>query len=185
MHWPDILEKFLVLAVIILVIIGMQRIFRNMKPLSQNISSGTIRPERWSAWITVLFSLAVAALGIGLFIQSNFDWHTGLVSLLIIAGGGANAGFMAPSLTNIHAVNWSKVGIEGPSTTFGPTLGVSRTSIPWEEITRAGKTASLYWYVQAKDGRRIYWSFLYKGYGALTEELVRHRPDIQLPGDMH
>ena len=50
-----------------------------------------------------------------------------------------------------------------------------------EEIAGAGTTWSGYWFIDAGDGRRIYWSYLYKGYGALIASLQAHRPDLDLP----
>ena len=50
-------------------------------------------------------------------------------------------------------------------------------TIPWGDIRRTGKTATGYWYVEAEDGRRVYWSYLYKGYGAFVQALAELTPD--------
>ncbi len=63
---------------------------------------------------------------------------------------------------------------------FGPTLGAARTEIAWSEIAKTGKTITGYWYVESGDGRRVYWSYLYKGYGALVLALRGHCPSLQL-----
>jgi hypothetical protein len=91
------------------------------------------------------------------------------------------AGFMSPSLTSVHKVTWEEEGIEGPSNLFGPTLGLRRTKIGWGDIARAGTTITGYWFVESSDGRRVYWSYLYKGHGVLAAYLHAKRPDLTLP----
>lgn len=108
-------------------------------------------------------------------IHGNGGWAAAGVALL----GAAIAGFMAPSVTSIHAVHWNDRGVEGPAKMFGPTLGTARTEIEWQDIVKTGKTITGYWYVESGDGRRVYWSFMYKGYGALVLALRSHRPSLQ------
>ena len=67
---------------------------------------------------------------------------------------------------------------------FGPTLGAARTQIQWADIVRTGKTATSYWFVETSDGRRIYWSYLYKGYRAFVGYLRTRCPDLVLPRDL-
>ena len=85
---------------------------------------------------------------------------------------------MAPSLFSVHAVHWTEQGVEGPANLFGPTLGRKRTFIAWSEIGDLGETPTQDWYLVAQDGRRIYWSCLYKGHAALGRAPTRHRPDF-------
>ncbi|CAN5621673.1 hypothetical protein BH10PSE6_BH10PSE6_35810 [soil metagenome] len=63
---------------------------------------------------------------------------------------------------------------------YGPALGTARTTIAWPDVVRTGSTITSYWYVESRDGRRVYWSYLYKGYGALIAELRRQRPSLEL-----
>lgn len=107
----------------------------------------------------------------------------GFLAGTILAFGVAMAGFMAPSLTNMHAVNWDTTGIEGPSKTLGLTLGSARASLVWRVLVGSGKTASGYWYVEASDGQRVYWSYLCRGHGALTAAIKEHSPNLTLPED--
>jgi len=109
-------------------------------------------------------------------IYGNGGWAVAPAALL----GAAIAGFMAPSVTSIHAVHWNEQGIEGPSRMFGPTLGFARTEMAWSEIEKTGTTRTGFWYVEARDGRRVYWSYLYKGYGALMLALRAYRPSLDL-----
>jgi hypothetical protein len=108
-------------------------------------------------------------------------WPIGLVVFLV---GAAISGFMAPSLTKLHIITWSSDGVEGPSRTFGPTLGLAKTTILWGDIRQTGKTATSYWYIESKDGRRIYWSYLYKGYHVFVRELRMRCPTLTLPNDV-
>lgn len=97
--------------------------------------------------------------------------QTWLPAAAIAVIGLAISGFMAPSLTHMHDVHWDAEGIEGPSSLFGPTLGLSRTRIAWTDIASVGSTVTDYWFVEGADRRRIYWSYLYRGHEVLAEVL--------------
>lgn len=139
-----------------------------------------IVPEKFSAYFTVFIGSGMALFGIAGTLFGQASWAGVGLTLLGLAIGG----FMAPSLTSIHRVRWTQDGIEGPSKIFGPSLGVARTTIAWGDIVRAGTTITSYWFVEAQDGRRVYWSYLYKGYGALTSYLRDKRPNLTLPANM-
>jgi len=158
---------------------GLSAFFRAGAPVSFSEKAGTIRPNRLSAWVIILVGASMMA-GAAWLALSAEDWSALPLALL----GIALAGFTAPSVTSIHSVSWDEIGIEGPSTTFGLTLGANRTSIPWEQIERTGKTATGYWFIQATDKKRIYWSYLYGGYGRLAEALQQRCPALSLPNDM-
>jgi hypothetical protein len=147
------------------------------KPDALNADKGTIRPERISATVTIIFGVAIFGVSLALMVYEK-AW----VGLIGIFTGAAMAGFMAPSLTAVHAVNWDEEGVEGPSKTFGLTLGVARTRIAWSDITATGTTQTSYWYIEAKDGgrSRIHWSYLYKGHQTLRATLGHHCPDVTL-----
>jgi hypothetical protein len=108
-------------------------------------------------------------------------WTLGALGLLL---GLALVGFMAPSLTDLHNVCWSSEGVEGPCREFGLTLGLRRTAISWGDIRRTGKTLAGYWYIEAADGRRIYWSFLYRGCGVFASRIAAKCPKVPVPPDM-
>jgi hypothetical protein len=150
------------------------------KPANESPRQGTIQPEKISAGITVIVGSFMALLGIAVTLFGQASW-AGLILALV---GISIAGFMAPSLTSVHQVHWTDEGIDGPSKMLGPTLGTARTTIDWSDIVRTGVTATSYWYVEAHDGRRVYWSYLYKGYRALTATLRQKCPDLELPHNM-
>ncbi|VXC99729.1 conserved hypothetical protein [Sphingomonas sp. 8AM] len=79
---------------------------------------------------------------------------------------------------------WTDEGVQGPSRLFGPTLWLSRTAIEWQDIGAVGATITNYWYVQSLDGRRIYWSYLYPGYGSFTSRFSTKRPDLSIPSNL-
>jgi hypothetical protein len=60
-------------------------------------------------------------------------------------------------------------------------LGFERTTIPWADIAQAGKTRTGYWYIESKDGRRIYWTILHKGAGRLVDIINARCPSLNLP----
>lgn len=158
---------------------GLAWFISRLAPRQLDSDSGTIVPERWTAAFTVVGGLVFVAVGCLAVIAG--EWKIGSVG---VAMGLAIAGFMAPSLTDLHIVHWTNLSAEGPSRMFGPTLGLSRTEIAWADVVKTGKTITGYWFIQANDGRRIYGSYLYKGYGAFVAAISSHRPDMQLPEDL-
>lgn len=151
-------------------------VLREPRPATLAPGAGTIRPGLWSAWLTVLVGIAMLAMAA----TASIYGHGGRTAAALAVLGALIAGFMAPSLTSIHAVRWNEHGIEGPAKMFGPTLGAARTEIAWSEIVRAGTTITGYWFVESRDGRRVYWSYLYKGYGGLIAGLQSHCPSLDL-----
>lgn len=108
----------------------------------------------------------------------------GAFAVVGVVGGLVLAAFMSPSVTAIHAVNWTADGIEGPAKLFGGTLGTRRTTIEWPDVVAAGKTPTGYWYLEASDGRRVHWSYLYPGFTCLTAVIRERCPNLLLPEDM-
>ncbi len=162
------------------------RWLRKAKPLVvSDQDHGTIAPDKVTAWLTVLAGLGMAGAGgvgvVALIQDAHPTLGHWLIALAIVALGLTIAGFMAPSLTSFHRVRWTDASIEGPAETFGLTLGLRRCRIAWAEIARTGLTATGYWYVEARDGRRVFWSYLYRGNGALLAALAKHRPDVKTP----
>jgi hypothetical protein len=172
----EFLRLIVVAVVTALVIGGLSALLRRSRPANFTRGAGAIRPDLWSAWLTVVGGVAMSAAGAWAWLYGNGGAAAAGMAVL----GVAVAGFMAPSVTSIHAVYWNEDGIEGPANLFGPTLGRSRTQIAWHEIVETGKTITGYRFVEASDGRRVYWSYLYKGYGALVTALQSHCPSVGL-----
>ena len=155
----------------------LSRMLRKARPSIAKGTAGAIEPEKSTAWITIVAGCLLWLAGLyGILFRAG-----GLAALAVTILGLAISGFMAPSLTSVHRVTWEEEAIEGPSSLFGLTLGLRRTRILWRDIARAGTTMTGYWFVESLDGRRVYWSYLYKGYGALTAFLQKKRPDLRLP----
>lgn len=147
---------------------------KHAKPKFLENQSGTIAPGKLSAWLTVIIgSIMVVGGVLLLFVPDALG-----VALGLIAMGGAIAGFMSPSLTSMHDLNWTDTHVEGPSNLFGPTLGKRRTTINWTDITKTGTTATSYTYIESNDGRRIYWSYLYRGHGVFEDTLLQKCPHL-------
>ncbi|MBR0974042.1 hypothetical protein [Bradyrhizobium japonicum] len=148
-----------------------------VRPSVLSETAGAIEPEKSIAWFTVIGGCIMSLAGLYGVLFQDVGWGGVVVALL---GLGA-AGFMSPSLTSVHKVTWDQESIEGPSNLFGPTLGLRRTRLSWDDISRTGTTVTGYWFVESHDGRRVYWSFLYKGHGALAAFLHAKRPDLERP----
>jgi hypothetical protein len=171
---PVWIRLALVSALTAVVLGVVAHVIRSGRPRQLNDGSGTITPEKSSAAFTVIGGGAMAVLGFGAFLAGTVD-EMGM-GLVLGCMGLAIGGFMAPSLTHIHDVHWSEFVIEGPSRMFGPTLGLARTSIAWSDVVRTGSTMTGYRYVETLDGRRVYWSYLYKGNTTLEAALALRCP---------
>lgn len=141
----------------------------NRRPFDSN----RISPGKLSALIVVVFGLGVASIGVSMLIELlRQGGNEGIgTSLGLFAFGLALGGFMAPSLTHAHDVVWNRDHVEGPSHLFGLTLGWKRRQIKWDDISKIGKTFTGYDYLETRDGRRIYWSYLYPGFGTFESTL--------------
>lgn len=138
---------------------GSRWLSRRTKPAELDDGGGRITPGKVSAVLVVLFGVVLSALGVA------GIWSGELaIGSFTLAVGAALAAFMAPSLTRWHDVIWTATAIEGPSRMFGPTLGLARTRIRWDEIARTGGTVTGYSFVETADRRRVYWSYLYRGF---------------------
>jgi hypothetical protein len=171
---PEGIATILVSAGVILLL---ARMLRKAAPSIADDTAGAIEPEKSTAWMTIVAGCLLWLAGLyGILFRAG-----GLMAFAGIILGLCVAGFMAPSLTSVHRVTWEEEAVEGPSNLFGLTLGLRRTRILWHDIARAGTTMTGYWFVESLDGRRVYWSFLHKGYGALIAFLHEKRPDLRLP----
>jgi hypothetical protein len=137
--------------------------------------SSRITPGKKSAGVVVAVAMALIGVGIWLAITA---WPSGAVASAVaggplIAAGMLLGGFMAPSLTHLHDLVWDMNHVEGPSRIFGLTLGLQRETIAWSDFVRLGSTWTGYDFAESADGRRIYWSYLYSGHGALVRKLER------------
>jgi hypothetical protein len=178
---PEFLRPILIALVTGLVIFGLSALMRSAKASSFDRIGGTIKPSSWVAWLTIVGGVGMATLGVSIFFSDDKQRGAALALALM---GIAIAAFMAPSLSSAHSVHWNNEGLEGPSSHWGPALGLTRTTILWHEIERTGKTFTGYWFVEAADKRRVYWSYLYGGYDLLTQSLLLHRPTLELPDDL-
>lgn len=148
------------------------------QPFKLDGDNGAIRPDRVTGWI---FSIFYGALGVGSVALLVALPESAIVSIPFAIIGLVFAGCMLPSLTDVHALYWSNDGVDGPTQMMLGTLGAKRASIRWSEFVKTGTSITMYWYLEARDGRRVYWSFLYVGHSAFTAAIQRHRPDLAIP----
>ncbi len=185
---PDLVRRSIGLIAVLVtsgVLWLVSRWLRGAGTAGHDKDSGTTAPDKITAWFTVIAGLVMFAAGVFAAVAAArervFQAEHAFLAAFVMLLGGACAGFMAPSLSRRQAVHWTDAGMEGPARTFGPTLGSERTQIAWSDIARCGSTPTGYWYVEARDGRRIFWSYLYRGNNALSAALRRRCPDLQLP----
>jgi len=175
----QIITSFAVVSLTGYCIYKIQTHARNAQPIMPTEQQGVISPGKGTVWFTIVVGVIAMLAGI-LFVI--FGGLFGMVlGLFLTLMGAAFSGLMAPALSSIHDVNWNAQYVEGAAKMFGPTLGRTRTQIKWSDIASTGTTNTQYWYIQADDGRRIYWSYLYDGHGAFAQMLSQKRPDIELP----
>ncbi len=174
--------KYIVIGVVTVAVLAvLNRLFKKSRPLELTETSGKIRPARWIAWCAVIVGALMLFGAIYGFATEELNWRWTLFAGLM---GAAIGGFMLPSLTSRHEINWDFDEISGPSKQFGPGLGLQRATLQWADIVKTGKTITDYWFIETQGGERIYWSFIYSGYGALTLALEKHCPELELPHDL-
>ncbi|MCX7357624.1 MAG: hypothetical protein NT015_05725 [Alphaproteobacteria bacterium] len=151
---------------------------QSAEPYKLDGDSGTIRPDRWSGWIITVFGAILVLCAVALMIAEPDAFWIGAILFVI---GALFAGCMFPSVTSLHALSWSKSCVDGASQMVLGTLGLQRATIAWPDVARSGTTFTMYWYLEAHDGRRVYWSYLYPGNAKFAAAIKNHRPDIEPP----
>ncbi|MEQ1820219.1 MAG: hypothetical protein ABL871_16575 [Terricaulis sp.] len=136
---------------------------------------------RNDAGLAVRPTLLIPAVGLLCFAMAAFCLYgfvtSGVLLPLGLAIGFALGGaFLTNMLRSVFVVSCDQIGITGPNSTL---LAPRQQSIAWTEVSRiaASWTGSLF--VEATDGRRIYFGTTYAGYAHLVEEIYRHRPDLR------
>ena len=146
---------------------------RRSKPRALVEGGGRIAPGRRAIGIGVVSGLLLSGLG------CTALWYGAVVpGSLMAASGLGGALLVALSLSRRHDLVWSDTGIEGPCRKVLGILGSARTQIRWGEIALTGRTLGGYAFVEAADGRRIYWSSYYSGFVVFETRLKLHRPDL-------
>lgn len=179
---PPLLEvgiPLVVLAVLVLTPTFIVTLRREAQAKASTEEKGEIRPNQAAAWLIVIVGGAVAVGGAVLLL-----FHIVPMALSIVLGA-AIATFATPSLASARIVRWDGTGLEGPVRPW-PNLGRNRIRIGWSEISRFDEhlmPTYSYSYVEARDGRRVYWSSQYPGYWALHGALRRRCPWLRLWAD--
>jgi len=169
--------KYFFIALFTVLITGLISVYgKYQKPKAITESSGRLTPGKTSAWITIIAGLAMAVSSLAFFIYvlisgEDYTQHSWTLATFLV--GAMISGFMLPSLFSIHDIIWDEEGVEGAKSTFGPTLGWKRHKIEWEDIIKRGETATQYWYLETHNKQRVYWSYLYPGYGEFDRVIVQ------------
>jgi hypothetical protein len=169
-----VLQMLIIFGLTGLSMFALSRLIGRGDPKFQD-DHAVISPDKWTAYFVVIVGILVlvaSAVGLakGIYV-SGFALLFG-VALII---------FMAPSLTDMHNVSWDDDNLEGPSSTFGFTLGTKRSSIALKDVVKAGNTWTGYWFIEDSSGNRVYWSYLHRGQLHFRSHLAEKCGDIPLP----
>lgn len=82
------------------------------------------------------------------------------------------------ALSPAYHVTWTHDTLSGPASHWFPPFGPGRTTLGYDQLTTFGTDWTDSFFVCGPDGRKIRWSYLYKGFGALHEQLAIQRPDL-------
>jgi hypothetical protein len=165
-----------------LVLAIMPRLTKNRGGRASTSPATLIIPERWSMGFCAVFFGAIAILAVTYpFIDRSVPewawWISG-------AGFGLFGLQAALALTNDAAVEWTESAITGPARQWYWTPHIPRNQVSWLDVRACGATTLGYWFLESRDGRRVYWSYVYRGWGALRDEIVKRRPDLKVPEKM-
>src|SRR5262249_14054120 len=86
----DVLRPVIAAVFTALILWGLARLLGRSAPASLEARSGIIRPELWTAWVTLLTGSLVLSVALWAAIINNGGWAAAAVALL----GGAIAGFI-------------------------------------------------------------------------------------------
>ena len=165
--------KAIFILIVFALLGGVGFLIRRGKPVYLTEKDGRISPDRWSAGLVVLVGVGLAVYYLYAFIQgmSSGTPVANALNLAGVLGGGLMALWMLPSLTSLQDLSWDHWGVHGIGHKIGPVLGWRKERIGWHEISRRGETVTRHRYLETSDGRRIYWSHLYSGYGHFEKRL--------------
>jgi len=77
-----------------------------------------------------------------------------------------------------YRVTWNDHSLTGPASHWFPPFGPGRATLNYHELTEIGSDWTDSFYVGGPNGEKIRWSYLYKGFGALNEQIALQRPDL-------
>jgi hypothetical protein len=106
-------------------------------------------------------------------------WGVGIVFGLIAIG-------TLFTFSSAYSVEWDSDVITGPASYGCAPFGPRRGSIAFAEITEIGIDALGSFFVRDRDGLKLRWNWIYRGYEDLHEAIATARPDLveaDLPED--
>lgn len=140
------------------------------------MQGGRIKIDRRQVWLALLMVPLLLFVGVMAMRQGSLLIGGALVAGTLVCGLGT-----LPALSSRLDVAWDERGLAGPSEAIGPFILFGRATLTWAEIAGLGGTWCGYAFVEAADGRRIYWTELHRPAGRLFAALCRRRPDLVPP----
>ncbi len=166
--------KFTFIAVFVAIFMSwLARINRNHYGIKSE-GRNRIAPNKFIFIPCILIGLMFFCLGVyGIIVEDMgmFGWAFSLGFFLLSL-------ILFISLNPKNDLIWTDEYVEGSTKLFFGTLICKRTLIRWTEITLVGTTTSGYAYLETVDQRRIYWSYLYKGYSEFEKQFNKMCPSV-------
>jgi predicted small integral membrane protein len=130
----------------------------------------SIRPERSSAWLAIGLSIVCVPIAAYRF-STDGSPRVAQAAVIMLMLCGFLVWRSVQALRGAQSVTWSIRGLEGPGGAFGALVGGAKVSLAWSGLARVDHAGWGVWFVQALDGRRIYWTEAHEGHEDLLARL--------------
>lgn len=139
--------------------------------------AGVAAVPGWVGWLGPASAGLMVGFGIAVGLTALAPDRQLAAAVMIILGG--LVGWLAnPDRLWSLRVTWRLEGLEGAGRIFASVLRGPREVITWPELTCIGGLDGGVWFVEAVDGRRVYWSDLHEGRARLLSAIQLRRPDL-------
>jgi hypothetical protein len=130
----------------------------------------SIRPEKSSAWLSIGLSVICVPIAAYRFATDGTP-RVAQAVVVMLALCGLLVWRSVQALRGDQSVTWSIHGLEGPSGVFGALVGGAKVRLAWSRLTRIDQAGWGVWFVETRDGRRIYWTEAHEGHEDLLVRL--------------
>ena len=167
----DILRWLIQISLTFLSMVTIYWLLSKTKPSETGGSDGVIKPNK--SIIFILFALGVGGLWLSFFFTEKNDGMN-IVNVFVLAVSF----LLMTSLLSLHKnfyVRWNEIGVTGPSyKALKPLTWFNTTYMRWDEVVLVNEDGLQNTYLEAADGKRLYWSYTYSGYPAFEKAVSRH-----------
>jgi hypothetical protein len=139
-----------------------------MSEAPHRISS--VHPMRSTAWLSIGLSFVCVPIAAYRFATDGSP-RVAQAAVVMLMLCGFLVWRSVQALRGAQSVTWSVRGLKGPSGAFGALVGGAKVSLAWSEVARVDHTDWGIWFLEALDGRRVYWTEAHEGHKDLIERL--------------